>query len=170
MAETLDARAIFGVLADHRVDYIVVGGLAVQAHGFRRGTVDLDIVPRPDLANLSRLGEALASMGARMFRSSGPLNVGDPHLLRRASLVPLMTEHGRLDVLNVASTAGLSADYSALRKRAVEITLGGVTLAVVGLDDLIRMKRAAGREQDLADIRALAALDDDLAREARKST
>ena len=170
MDEVLDARALFRVLAAHGVDYLVVGGLAVQAHGFRRGTVDLDIVPRPDLANLSRLGEALVSIGARVFRSTRPVNVGDPHLLRRASLVPLMTDHGRLDVRGVESTAGLPADYGALRERALVIELEGVTLAVIGLDDLIRMKRAAGREQDLEDIRALAATEEDLAREAREST
>jgi len=170
MGDVLDARALFRVLAEHGVDYLIVGGFAVQAHGFRRGTVDLDIVPRPDLANLSRLGEALASIGARLFRSAAPVNVGDPHLLRRASLVPLMTDHGRLDILNVASTAGLSADYGALRERALGVELDGVPLAVIGLDDLIRMKRAAGRDQDLEDIRALTALDEELAREAREST
>ena len=165
MGERLDARALFRALAEYRVEYIVVGGFAVQAHGFRRGTVDLDIVARPDHANLSRLGEALVSIGSHVFRAAAPVSVGDPHLLGRASLVPLMTDHGRLDIHNVASTAGPSADYDALRDRALVIEL-----AVVGLDDLIRMKRAAGREQDLADIRALAALDEDLAREARKST
>ena len=170
MGERLDARALFRALAEYRVEYIVVGGFAVQAHGFRRGTVDLDIVARPDHANLSRLGEALVSIGSHVFRAAAPVSVGDPHLLGRASLVPLMTDHGRLDIHNVASTAGPSADYDALRDRALVIELDGVTLAVVGLDDLIRMKRAAGREQDLADIRALAALDEDLAREARKST
>ena len=170
MAEVFDARAIFRVLAEHGVEYIVVGGLAVQTHGFLRSTVDLDIVPRPDLANLSRLGEALISMDARVFRSTQAVNVADPHLLRRASLVPLMTEHGRLDVLNVACTTGLTADYQAVRDRAVEVDLDGTQLAVIGLDDLIRMKRSAGREQDLADIRGLTALDEDLAREAREST
>lgn len=170
MGERLDARALFRVLAQRRVEYLIVGGFAVQAHGFRRGTVDLDIVARPDLVNLSRLGEALVSIGARLFRAEAPVKVGDPDLLRRASVVPLMTDHGRLDILSVASTAGLSGDYDALRDRALVIEFHEVTLAVLGLDDLIRMKRAAGREQDLADIRALAALDEDLAREAREST
>jgi predicted nucleotidyltransferase len=170
MADVLDAREIFRVLNEHKVEYIVVGAFAVQTHGFVRNTVDLDIVPRPDLGNLSRLGEALGSMGARVFRSAQPVNVTDPHLLRRASLVPLMTDHGRLDLLNVASTSGLPADYAAIRERALEVELDGATLAVVGLDDLIRMKKAAGRAQDLADIRALTALDEDLAREAREST
>jgi predicted nucleotidyltransferase len=170
MAEVLDARAIFRVLAEHRVEYIVVGGLAVQTHGLLRSTVDLDIVPRPDLANLSRLGEALVAMGARGFRMTRAVNVSDPHLLQSVSLVPLMTDHGRLDLLNVASTSGIPADYAALRERALEVELDGATLVVLGLDDLIRMKRSAGREQDLADIRGLTALDEDLAREVREST
>lgn len=166
----LDARGLFRALSEHGVDYIVVGGFAVYAHGFLRGTVDLDIIPRPDLANLSRLGEALTSVGARVYRTAEPVNVGDPHVLRRASLVPLMTDHGRLDVLNVASTSGVSGGYAELRERGLELELDGLALVVVGLDDLIRMKKAAGREQDLADIRALTALDEDLAREAREST
>ena len=166
----LDARALFRTLAEHDVDYIIVGGFAVYAHGFLRGTVDLDIIPRPDLANLSRLGEALSSVGARVHKSRGPVNLGDPHVLQRASLVPLMTDHGRLDLLNVASTSGVAGDYAALRARAIEMSLDGLELVVVGLDDLIRMKKAAGREQDLADIRALTALDEELAREAGEST
>ena len=60
--------------------------------------------------------------------------------------------------------------YEDLRERALELQLDGLQVVVVGLDDLIRMKRAAGREQDLADIRALTALDQDLEREAGEST
>ena len=170
MSEVLDARSIFEVLAEHGVDCVVVGGLAVQTHGFLRGTVDLDIVPRPTLANLSRLGEALGRIGARMYRPARPMNVTDPHVLQRAAFVPLMTDHGRLDVLNIRSTGGVPRTYDELRERALELDLDGIPVVVAGLDDLIRMKRAAGREQDLADIRALAAVDEDLAREAREST
>jgi predicted nucleotidyltransferase len=166
----LDARELFRVLGEHRVEYIVVGGFAVYAHGVLRGTVDLDIIPRPDPANLSRLREALVSVGARVHMAAGPVNIADPHTLQRASLVPLMTDHGRLDLLNIASTTGIPANYGELRDRALEIDFEDMTLAIVGLDDLIRMKKSGGREQDLADIRALAALDEDLAREAGEST
>jgi predicted nucleotidyltransferase len=170
MPEVLDARAILVALADHDVDCVVVGGMAVQTHGFMRGTVDLDIIPRPDLANLSRLGEVLAEIGARMYRTAQAVNVTNPHLLQRTGFVPLMTNHGRLDVMNISSTAGAPRSYEELRERALELELDGVPVVIVGLDDLIRMKRAAGREQDLADIRALTALDEDLAREAGEST
>lgn len=170
MTEVLDARALLEGLAAHRVDCVVVGGLAVHTHGYLRGTVDLDIIPRPDLANLSRLGEMLAAVGARLRRTAQPVDVTDPHLLRRSGFVPLMTDHGRFDILNISSTAGAPKGYDELRERALELGLGGIPVVVVGLDDLIRMKRAAGREQDLADIRALTALDEDLEREAGEST
>ena len=170
MAERLEARTLMRALSANGVDYVIVGGVAVQAHGFRRGTYDLDIGPRPDLPNLSRLAEVLAGIGARMWKTNARVNVTDPHTLQRASLVPLTTDHGRLDILNVASTPGLSDDYDGLRGRALVIDLDGTAVAIVGLDDLIRMKRMAGREQDIADIRALTATDEDLEREAGEST
>lgn len=167
----LDARALFKVLGEYGVDYVVVGGLAVQTHGFLRSTVDLDIIPAPNLANLSRLAEALAAVGARMFKTAQPVNVTDhPHLLQRAGFVPVMTDHGRLDILNVRSTAGAPRSYEELSDRALELDLDGMRVMVIGLDDLIRMKRAAGREQDLADIRALTVADRDLEQEASEST
>ena len=168
--EVFDPEAILRALADHRVDFVIIGGVAVQAHGYIRATQDLDIIPRPDLANLSRLAEALAALRARTHRTAGRVNISDPHVLRRAALVPLMTAHGRLDVMSIESTAGTPASYTELRGRAIEVDLGAMEVAVVGLDDLIRMKKTAGREQDRVDIGALTALDEDLAREAREST
>ena len=165
-----DPRRILIALAEHGVDYVVVGGVAVQAHGHGRSTRDLDLIPRPDLVNLSRLGEALAFLGARLLRSDQPVDVTDPQLLKRAPLVPLITEHGRLDLLNLAQTQGAPRSYDELRARAFEARIDGHDVAVAGLDDLIRMKRAAGRDVDLEDIGALTRDDEELEREAREST
>ena len=104
--ELFDPRAILRVLADHSVEFVVVGGVAVQTHGYMRPTRDLDIIPRPDLVNLSRLGEALAELGSRLHRTKRPVDITDPQILRRATLVPLVTSYGRLDVINIESTAG----------------------------------------------------------------
>jgi hypothetical protein len=89
---------------------------------------------------------------------------------KRVALVPLMTDRGRLDLLNLQLTAGAPKSYYELRGAAVEVELTGYTVAVAGLDDLIRMRRAAGREQDLADIGALTRSDEELEREAAEST
>jgi transcriptional regulator with XRE-family HTH domain len=165
-----DPRRMVLSLAEHGVDFVVVGGVAVQTHGHGRSTRDLDVVPRPDLINLSRLGEALASLGARLRRASGPVDVTDPQLLKRAALVPLTTVYGRLDLINVALTKGAPRSYEELRERAVETEIDGRTVAVAGLDDLIRMKRAAGRDVDVQDIGALTRSDEDVEREAPEST
>jgi predicted nucleotidyltransferase len=165
-----DPRQILITLVDNGVDFVVVGGIAVQAHGHGRGTKDLDVIPRPDLLNTSRLGEALAALGASLLRVDRPVDVTDPHLLERAPLVPLVTQHGRLDLLNVTLTRGAPHSYDELRDRAVETSIDGRTVLVAGLDDLIRMKRAAGRDVDLDDIGALTRSDEELQREAREST
>ncbi len=165
-----DPRQILTTLADHRVDFVVVGGVAVQAHGHGRGTRDLDVIPRPDLLNLSRLGESLAALGARLLRADRPVDVTDPQLLKRAPLVPLMTVYGRLDLLNISLTSGAPRSYDELRERAFEAKIDDRTVLVSGLDDLIRMKRVAGREVDIQDIGALTRDDEELEREAREST
>ena len=165
-----DPRQILITLAEHGVDFVVVGGVAVQAHGHGRATRDLDVMPRPDLLNLSRLGESLAALEARLLTADRPVDVTDPQLLKRAPLVPLLTAYGRLDLLNVTLTQGAPGSYEELRERAFEAQIDGRTVALAGLDDLIRMKRAAGRDVDLEDIGALTRDDEELEREAREST
>ena len=164
------AGALLRSLAEHGVEFVVVGGVAVQAHGYIRGTRDLDIVPRPSLLNLSRLGEALAELEAKAWKAVLPVDVTDPQLIKRMPLVPLITRSGRLDLLNVAHIAGAPASYEELRDRALVVDLDGVDVAIAGLDDLVRMKKAAGRPHDLTDIASLTRADAELEREAREST
>ena len=66
----------------------------------------------------------------RLFRAQAAVNVADPQLLRRCQPRSALTDYGPLDILNVASTAGLSGDYDALRDRALVIEFHEVTLAV----------------------------------------
>lgn len=166
----LRAGEILKELGAHRVDFVVVGGIAVQAHGYIRGTGDVDLVPRPSLLNLSRLGEALADLEAEMLRAASPVNVSDPQLLKHAPLIALLTRSGRLDLINIEHLAGAPSSFDELRSRALVVNLDGTAVPVAGLDDLVRMKRAAGRPQDLVDIGALTRDDEELEREAREST
>ncbi len=154
------ADEILRVLSAHQVDFVVIGGLAVMVHGYTRNTNDLDIVVAPRTLNLSRLSEALVELEAEP-RGSAALKLTDPRVLRRAPCVPVMTNAGPLDVINIEHMAGAPASYEALRESALTVELDGLELAVVGLSDLIRMKRAAGRYHDLADIEALTRRPDD---------
>jgi hypothetical protein len=152
--QVFDAGEILRVLAAHGVDFVVIGGVAVQGHGYIRGTHDLDIIVRPSTLNATRLSEALLDLGAEL-RGRGTLDFADPHQLQRAPLIPTVTRFGPLDVVNVEHVAGAPKTYDALRARALSIPYEGMNVALAGLSDLIRMKRAAGRDQDLMDIEAL---------------
>ncbi|HTZ88463.1 MAG TPA: DUF6036 family nucleotidyltransferase [Solirubrobacteraceae bacterium] len=148
----LDAEQIFAALARHGVDYVLVGGLAVQTHGHVRTTVDVDVYPRPDRQNLERLADALNTLEARVLNASAKDTPIDASMLPRATLWQLATPHGAVDVLHDAPGA---PPYDELRKRALRIQLGDVEVTVAGRDDLISMKRASARRVDLEDLAAL---------------
>ena len=149
-----DLRALLAALHEHEVDYTVIGGVAVQVHGHRRTTKDLDVVPSPDRANLERLAAALAAVSARP-RDAPHAGAPDADHLAGAPIVPpLTTEYGELHILR--DVPGAPA-YPQLRARALVIDLGAIAVAIAGLDDLIAMKRASGRPADERDIAALLA-------------
>ena len=154
MSETppLDPERIFAALDAHRVEYVVIGGLAVQVHGHVRMTNDVDLIPAPTPRNLKRLAEALTRAHARVLNPGSEELRIDAQMLPRATLWQLSTPHGNIDVLHDAPGA---APFSELRERALVIAVGERPIPIAGRDDLIRMKRARGRPVDLADIAAL---------------
>jgi hypothetical protein len=153
----LDIEGLLAVLARHGVDYVVIGGVATQVHGHRRTTMDLDLTPDPDPENLTRLAAALDELEARPLDeglAGAEISVGDPEGLALAAIVPpLLTRHGQIHILKEPKG---SRTFERLRDAALVIEIGGVEVAIVSLDDLVRMKRAAGRPRDLDDIAALA--------------
>ncbi|MEX0835736.1 MAG: DUF6036 family nucleotidyltransferase [Nitriliruptor sp.] len=149
---TLDPARVFAALDRYDVDYVTIGAFAVIAHGYVRATADIDLMARQDRDNLERLAAALAELRARLRGVDAELleiDPTDPATLANGASFTLDTDAGPVDYLNDVPGAG---DYAGLRSRAVETTAAGVTIRVVGLDDLIRMKRASGRPQDLRDI------------------
>jgi hypothetical protein len=154
----LDAERILDALAQHGVDHVIVGGLAVQTHGHVRTTVDIDVLPSRDPSNLIRLADALNALEARILNPGSEGTKIDAMTLPRAGLWQFTTRHGAIDVLHDAPGA---PPYDELRARALVIRLGDLELAVAGLDDLISMKRASGRPVDLEDLAALTELSAD---------
>lgn len=148
----LDAERILRALAEHGVDYVLIGGLAVQTHGHVRTTIDADIVPAPDPANLRRLAAALRSLDARVLNRGEEGTAVDAKMLSRATTWQFATRDGGIDVMNEVPGG---RPYSELSERALHVQLGEVDVPVVDLDDLIRMKLARARPTDLADVAAL---------------
>jgi hypothetical protein len=148
----LDAERILRTLAEHGVDYVLIGGLAVQTHGHVRTTQDADVIPAPDPANLRRLAEALHALEARVLNPGHEDDSIDARMLPRATIWQFATRDGGVDVIHEAPGG---APFPELRRRALEVRLGDIDVPVVSLDDLIRMKLARGRSVDLADVAAL---------------
>lgn len=148
----LDAESILRALSAHDVEYVIIGGLAVQTHGHVRTTFDIDVLPRPEPANMVRLADALNSIEARILNPGSEDLKIDAQLLPRATLWQFATRHGAIDVVHDAPGA---PPFEDLRDRALQIRLGDLQLSVAGRDDLISMKRASGRPVDLEDLAVL---------------
>lgn len=148
----LDAERILRALAEHGVDYVLIGGLAVQTHGHVRTTNDADLIPAPDPANLESLASALRSLGARVLNEGEEDVEVTAKMLPRATIWQFATRDGGVYVMHEVP-GGRS--FSELSERALLVRLGSVEVPVVGLDDLIQMKLARGRDVDLADVAAL---------------
>ena len=97
----LDLRALLATLNEHGVRYVVIGGVAVGAHGYVRATEDLDIVPEPTAENADRLARALAELEATLPLSGGrPFRAaGDVIAISRGRSLTADTRHGGLDVV-----------------------------------------------------------------------
>jgi hypothetical protein len=157
--KSLGPEAIPAALAEHGVEFVVIGGLAAVAHGSRRMTRDIDVVVSPDDGNLTRLEAALSALGAvQLIEDSGERDIepADIAMIALGTTLHTRSAAGRLDI--VGAPAG-AAPYPQLKRRAIRSRVGGVELQIAGLDDLIAMKRAAGRPLDLQDIADLTALD-----------
>jgi predicted nucleotidyltransferase len=149
----LKLEALLARLTRAEVDFVVVGGVAVAFQGYGRATKDLDITYATDPKNLFRLGEVLVALHARLrgVPEDVPF-VADERTLARTRLLTLDTDDGSLDLL--ADPPG-APPYATMRARADRVDLDGIVVGVAALEDLLAMKRAAGRPQDLIDIDAL---------------
>ena len=146
----LDAFRILEALSEHGVDYVLIGGLAVQAHGHTRTTQAVDLVPAGTGDNLARLTRALESINARAAGGGKP--PAEPLALPTDGVASLDTDAGGVDVHLAPPGA---PTYASLRERALVIELRGLRVPVASRDDLIRMKRASARPIDRGDVIAL---------------
>jgi hypothetical protein len=148
----LDVDRIVATFDRHGVDFVVIGGIAVLAHGHPRATFDLDFIADLAADNMGRLGAALDELGARVRGVDADLLVDptDPEHLRSGANWTMVTDAGWLDFMPAVAGA---RDYAEIVAYAVPVR--GGAFRVVGLDDLIRMKRVAGRPKDIDDIAAL---------------
>ena len=155
---------ILASLIDHGVRFVLVGGLAAQAHGSPSLTADLDICYARDGDNLTRLAATLDELAAvrRGLPSDAPrMPPLDARTLRAGGIFTLTTTAGDFDLL---ADPDPGFGYDRLRASAVSTTVAGHPILVASLADLIDMKRAAGRPKDRIELEILGALREELDR------
>lgn len=154
------AGALLRILIEGQVEFVVIGGLAAQAYGSPLITEDLDICFDLERDNLERLATVLGDLAA--IRRGLPDHVTAPldrAALRAGDVFTLRTRYGDLDLL---ARPDPGMDYRRLRSHAIEFEFQGLRVWMADIDDLIAMKRAAGRPKDLLAIEHLAALREEI--------
>lgn len=154
--------AALRALHDAGVRFVLIGGLAGTERGSSLLTFDTDICYDRSPDNLERLASALVAMHARLRGVDEDVPfILDARTLRNGDSFTFETDYGPLDVL---ATPSGTTGYPDLVAGADAMEIGGITVQVVALDDLIRMKRAAGRAKDRAAVEILVALRDEIDR------
>lgn len=147
----LDPQAIIAVLAHHRVQFVVIGGISAMIHDLPLpATIDIDVTPSRDTENLERLATAFDELQAGLLTA----DVGGTWFPRHPTeqwaqydTLHLMTCHGPLDI--VFAPDGAERGYDDLAQDAEPHTFGDTTALVINVATWERLKEASGRAKDL---------------------
>jgi predicted nucleotidyltransferase len=144
------------LLTQHQVEFVIVGGVAISAHGSSYLTYDLDVAYARTRDNFNRLADALAPYHPRPrdFPTDLPF-VWDARTIKQGANFTLTTDLGNIDLLGEVTGLG---GFEQVRAQSVVMTLFGIQCRVLSLDALIIAKRAAGRTKDLLVLPELEAL------------
>lgn len=152
-------RKIFKALNNEKIKYLVVGGIAVNLHGYIRFTGDLDILLLLEKNNLAKMGKAMKKLG---YTERLPVSISalsDQKTVKKwlkeknmkaFSFFPPKSSPLQIDIIIEESLKF----NNFLKKKSLK-KISGVTIPIVSIEDLIKMKRRADRVQDAIDLEAL---------------
>jgi hypothetical protein len=145
-----DFKEFVELLNSNSVEYLIVGGYALAVHGQPRYTGDLDIWIGTDPLNIDRLLKALAQFGF------GSLGLTAADFQQPGAMIQLGYPPVRIDLLTAIDGVSFADCYP----RRQVVSIAGLPLPVLGLDDFKVNKRASGRPRDIADLASLEGGDD----------
>ena len=162
--EVRSVEAIFSALNEAQVRYLVVGGLAVNAHGYERLTRDVDLVINLQPDNIVRGLRALMGIGYQMTIPETPERFADAALrehwraTKNMIVLKLWSEAHVRTPIDVFVYEPFNFDEE-LKRATWEPVIGNVLAPVLACSSLVKMKYEAGRDKDLLDIQALAKIE-----------
>ncbi len=155
----LDYKEIFKELNDLGIDYLVIGGLAVNFHGVPRMTYDIDLMIHLEAENIQKLISKLTQWGYKPKVPVDPMDLADSmkrHVwIYEKGMKAFNFFSEKLPVGEIDIVVESPIPYEALKGRAVIIQLREVRVPVVSIHDLVELKLKSGRKQDLSDVEYL---------------
>ena len=136
-----DYKDMLQALLDHGVKFLLVGAYAMGVHGYPRATGDIDIWVEPSSENSARVYRSMAAFGAPLHEID-EATFATPGVVFQIGIAPR-----RIDIITTIS--GIRFDEAYQQRQVVEIE--GLSIPILSLGDLIRNKRATGRDKDRLD-------------------
>ena len=139
----MDTEGLLKSLKEHKVDFIVIGATAFPVYGYARSTLDIDIFIRPTVPNAQKTHQALKSFGYDVS------DIETDDLLKKKLLIRQYAVETDIHPFVKGVT------FEAVWKNKKRAKFGNTFVYFASLNDIIKMKRAAGRPKDIEDLRYL---------------
>ena len=139
----MDTESLLKSLKDHKVQFVIIGATAFPVHGYSRATLDIDIFIRPEISNAKKTLSALKDFGYDIS------DIALDELLTKKILIRQYLVETDIHPY----VKGVSFDT--VWKNKVKAKFGETFVWFASLNDLIKMKRAAGRPKDREDLKYL---------------
>lgn len=150
---------IFKALSEEKVKYLVVGGIAVNLYGYERFTKDIDILLALDKKNLEKMGKVIKKLG---YIERLPIKLQDlsnkqqvKKWLKQKGMTAFTFLSEKRVALDIDILVNNSLSFKKFYDKRSVIGIWDIKLPVISLNDLLKMKKAAGRDQDLVDLKKL---------------
>lgn len=150
---------LISLLSGNKIDYVLVGGLAVALHGYARNTMDVDVVLAMDPGNLERFIASARAAGLRPVLPVPIESLANPALIdqwhREKGMLAFSLRGPEAQATVIDILVRPAIPYAELRRDAVSIEIGDWSVAVASIEHLIAMKTGTGRSRDAIDVEEL---------------
>ena len=164
---TMSMYQLLAALSDAKIDYVLVGGLAVTLHGYQRLTMDVDVVLALNDENLAKFVDCAKSAKLKPVLPIPIESLRDPALIdlwhRDKGMLAFGLRGPEMMATVIDVLVRPVVSFDVLKRNAVTKRIGPLSIPVAGIDDLIRLKTGTGRSKDVVDIEELRKIKQQLA-------
>jgi predicted nucleotidyltransferase len=154
-----DYQSLLRTFQDEKLQYLIVGGVAVNLHGYPRFTNDIDILLALDKENLEKMADIMGKLGYQQRLPVSIQELGDEvkvcDFIEKKGLIAYSFIHAQEPQFNIDVLVAASMEFEKFSAHKMHATVWGIEVPVVSINDLIAMKKNSDREKDVQDVVAL---------------